>query len=159
MARRRLSSWEILGVFAKATGNSRELGAGSVEFEIEVRSPSARIASAGNGHEKSRRCTKKSFCDFSCLFVATSRSLKRARLPTHLLPKYGRSAPPHRVVAELRCPIGWRPPRAVRLDRRRPSKSCLTTATGFRGLQPKHRPIDDERTTRTEHLSIVRDST
>lgn len=38
-------------------------------------------------------------------------------------------------------------------------RKCLTAATGLRGLQPKHRPIDDALAARTEHLSIVRDST
>ena len=45
--------------------------------------------------------------------------------------EYGRSAPPHRVVAELRCPIGWRAARTVRVGRGRPSKTCLTAATGL----------------------------
>ena len=77
--RRRLSSSKSLGFFAKATGNSRERGAGSVESEIEVQSPAARTASAGNGHEQARSGTSKSSCDCSCLFVVSARSLKRAR--------------------------------------------------------------------------------
>ncbi|MEX2093156.1 MAG: hypothetical protein WD971_10790 [Pirellulales bacterium] len=46
-----------------------------MKFEIEVRSPSARTASAENGHEKAQKGTKKelpfvSFCDFLWLLPA-----------------------------------------------------------------------------------------
>jgi len=66
---------EGVKLLSKATGNSREPGAGSVGFEIEVRSPSARIASAGNRHEKARKDTKKespfvSFRDFLWILPA-----------------------------------------------------------------------------------------
>ena len=75
-----------------------------------------------------------SSCDFSRRFVADSQrsmlAITTYSLTQLLIKGKGRSAPPRRNVAELRCPTEQVPLRAARVDRRRPSKSCLTVATG-----------------------------
>ena len=52
-------------------------------------------------------------------------------VPAQRLEGYGRSAPPHRIVAELRCPSGGHPPHGTLLAVANLRSECLTAATGL----------------------------